>query len=74
MYSGTPEGAIAAAALKCMGGSIQGRLYPRNDEEAQAAKDQGYGVTEVWHERLRCVLGHVGTLCRRAKGLHPLLR
>ena len=30
---GTPEGVIAAAALKCMGGEIQGRLWPRNDEE-----------------------------------------
>ena len=30
---GTPEGVIAAAALKCLGGFIQGRLYPRNDEE-----------------------------------------
>ena len=30
---GTPEGVIAAAALKCMGGEIQGRLWPRNDDE-----------------------------------------
>src|ERR1700686_5296011 len=30
---GTPEGVIAAAALKCLGGEIQGRLWPRNDEE-----------------------------------------
>ena len=30
---GTPEGVITAAALKCMGGEIQGRLWPRNDEE-----------------------------------------
>ena len=30
---GTPEGVIAAAALKCMGGAMQGRLWPRNDEE-----------------------------------------
>ena len=34
---GTPEGVIAAAALKCLGGAIQGRLYPRNDEERAAA-------------------------------------
>ena len=32
---GTPEGVIAAAALKCMGGEMQGRLWPRNDERAQ---------------------------------------
>ena len=30
---GTPEGVIAAAALKCLGGEIQGRLWPRNDDE-----------------------------------------
>ena len=30
---GTPEGVVAAAALKCMGGAIQGRLVPRTDEE-----------------------------------------
>ena len=34
---GTPEGVIAAAALKCMGGEIQGRLWPRNDAERAAA-------------------------------------
>ena len=37
---GTPEGVIAAAALKCMGGEIQGRLWPRNDDERQAAIDR----------------------------------
>lgn len=41
---GTPEGVLAAAALKCMGGEIQGRLYPRNDEEAQLATNQGYDL------------------------------
>ena len=30
---GTPEGVVAAAALKCLGGVIQGRLYPRDDDE-----------------------------------------
>jgi fructose-1,6-bisphosphatase II len=44
---GTPEGVLAAAALKCMGGEIQGRLYPRNDEERQAALDAGYDLDEV---------------------------
>ena len=33
---GTPEGVISAAALKCMGGEIQGRLWPRDDGERQA--------------------------------------
>jgi fructose-1,6-bisphosphatase II len=32
---GTPEGVISAAALKCVGGGIQARLWPRNDEERQ---------------------------------------
>jgi fructose-1,6-bisphosphatase II len=44
---GTPEGVIAAAALKCMGGEIQGRLWPRNDEERTAALQAGYDLDEV---------------------------
>ncbi|MGH9137892.1 MAG: class II fructose-bisphosphatase [Acidimicrobiales bacterium] len=44
---GTPEGVIAAAALKCMGGEIQGRLWPRNDDERQQAVDVGYDLDEV---------------------------
>jgi len=41
---GTPEGVISACALKCMGGELIGRLYPRNDEERQAALDAGYDL------------------------------
>jgi fructose-1,6-bisphosphatase II len=41
---GTPEGVIAAAALKCMGGALQGRLWPRNDEERDAALAAGYDL------------------------------
>ena len=44
---GTPEGVIAAAALKCMGGEIQGRLWPRNDGERRAAVDAGYDLDRV---------------------------
>jgi len=44
---GTPEGVIAAAALKCMGGELQGRLWPRNDEERAAAIDAGYDLDRV---------------------------
>jgi fructose-1,6-bisphosphatase II len=44
---GTPEGVISAAALKCMGGEIQGRLWPRNDTERQAAVDAGYDLDRV---------------------------
>jgi fructose-1,6-bisphosphatase II len=44
---GTPEGVIAACALKCLDGAIQGRLWPRNDDERQAAVDAGYDLTQV---------------------------
>ncbi len=44
---GTPEGVIAACALKCLGGSIQGRLWPRNDEERRGALDLGYDLDRV---------------------------
>jgi fructose-1,6-bisphosphatase II len=41
---GTPEGVISAAAIKCIGGGLVGRLRPRNDGERQAALDQGYDL------------------------------
>jgi fructose-1,6-bisphosphatase II len=44
---GTPEGVIAAAALKCMGGTMLGRLWPRNDEERQKAIEAGYELDKV---------------------------
>jgi fructose-1,6-bisphosphatase II len=44
---GTPEGVITAAALKCMGGEQQGRLWPRNDDERTAAVDAGYDLDRV---------------------------
>ena len=46
---GTPEGVVAAAALKCMGGEIQGRLWPRNDEERDAATAAGYDLSRILH-------------------------
>ena len=39
---GTPEGIIAACAMKCTGGVIQGRLWPRDDDERQKALDAGH--------------------------------
>ena len=36
---GTPEGIITAAAMKCMGGAMQGRLWPRDDEERASSGD-----------------------------------
>ncbi|MEW6058810.1 MAG: class II fructose-bisphosphatase [Actinomycetota bacterium] len=44
---GTPEGVIAAAALKCLGGAIQGRLYPRNEEERRSLEEGGFDVDRV---------------------------
>jgi fructose-1,6-bisphosphatase II len=44
---GTPEGVIAAAALKCMGGDMQGRLWPRNEGERQAAVAAGYDLERL---------------------------
>jgi fructose-1,6-bisphosphatase II len=44
---GTPEGVIAAAALKCMGGEIQGRLWPQGEEERAAAVAAGYDLDRV---------------------------
>jgi fructose-1,6-bisphosphatase II len=47
---GTPEGVITAAALKCMGGEMQGRLWPRNDTERNAALELGYDLDQVLTE------------------------
>src|SRR5947209_4065655 len=44
---GTPEGVISAAAIKCMGGQMLGRLWPREGGERQAALDAGYDLDEV---------------------------
>jgi fructose-1,6-bisphosphatase II len=44
---GTPEGVIAAAAIKCLGGVIQGRLWPRNDEERESALAAGYDLDKI---------------------------
>jgi fructose-1,6-bisphosphatase II len=44
---GTPEGVIAAAALKCVGGGVQGKLWPRNEEEREQLIDAGYDVDRV---------------------------
>jgi fructose-1,6-bisphosphatase II len=44
---GTPEGVISAAALKCLGGSIQGKLYPRDDAERDALVADGFDLNRV---------------------------
>jgi fructose-1,6-bisphosphatase II len=44
---GTPEGVLSAAALKCVGGAIQGKLWPRTDDERQTLVDDGYDLDRV---------------------------
>ncbi len=44
---GTPEGVLAASAIKSLNGQILGRLWPRNDEERTAAIDAGYDLDRV---------------------------
>ncbi len=44
---GSPEGVIAACAMRCVGGNIQGRIHPRNQEEAARARELGYDVKRV---------------------------
>jgi fructose-1,6-bisphosphatase II len=47
---GTPEGVISAAALKCYGGGLIGRLWPRDDDERKAAVDAGYDLDRVLNQ------------------------
>jgi fructose-1,6-bisphosphatase II len=44
---GTPEGVISACAIKCLGGQMLGRLWPRDDDERRSALDAGYDLDEV---------------------------
>ncbi|GAA2817379.1 class II fructose-bisphosphatase [Nonomuraea rubra] len=44
---GTPEGIVAACALKCLGGVIQGRLWPRDDAERAKAVEAGHDLGQV---------------------------
>jgi len=46
---GTPEGIIAAAAIRCMGGAIQAQLAPKDDAERQKAVDRGHELDRVLH-------------------------
>lgn len=45
---GSPEAVIAAAALKCVGGDMQCRLWPRNDEERALADQNNIDVQKIW--------------------------
>lgn len=44
---GTPEGVIAACAMRAMGGNIQGKLYPRNEDEIRRGEELGYDFHKV---------------------------
>jgi fructose-1,6-bisphosphatase II len=44
---GTPEGVISASAIKCIGGQMLGRLWPRDDAERQASIDAGYDLDRI---------------------------
>ena len=44
---GTPEGIIAAAAIRCMGGGIQGKLAPKDEAERRKALDAGYDLDRI---------------------------
>jgi fructose-1,6-bisphosphatase II len=44
---GTPEGVISAAAIKCTGGQLLGRLWPRTDDERRAALEAGYDLERI---------------------------
>src|SRR6188472_2967458 len=44
---GTPEGVISAAAIKCLGGAMQCKLWPRSDDERQRLRDDGFDLDHV---------------------------
>jgi fructose-1,6-bisphosphatase II len=44
---GTPEGVISAAAIKCLGGAMQGKLWPRNEDERRSLLEAGYDIDAV---------------------------
>ena len=45
---GTPEGVVTAAAMRALGGVIQGQLHPRSDSERESAKNAGYDLSKVY--------------------------
>lgn len=51
---GTPEGVIAAAALKCMGGHMQGRLWPRDDEDRRKLEEAGFDLKRILYMEDLC--------------------
>src|ERR1700704_785201 len=56
---GAPEGVIAAAAIRCMGGDMQGRLAPRNEKEIERAQKMGIKDVKKVFEVEEMAQGHV---------------
>ncbi len=50
---GSPEGVLAAAALKCLGGEMQVRIWPRDDDELKKVHDLGYSDRDL--EKVYCI-------------------
>ena len=72
---GTPEGVISAAAIKCLGGALQGRLWPRDDDERQQLVDAGYDVDRVLtHDDLVSRRGRLRRRDRRDERRAPARR
>jgi fructose-1,6-bisphosphatase II len=44
---GTPEGVLAACALRAMGGEIQGKLYARDEDELRRGREAGYDFDKI---------------------------
>jgi len=44
---GAPEGVLSAVAMRCMGGNLQGKLFPRNEDDLDKAKKQGIDINRV---------------------------
>ncbi|MCZ7574553.1 MAG: class II fructose-bisphosphatase [Ardenticatenaceae bacterium] len=51
---GAPEAVVIACLLKCVGGEIQGRLWPRNDQERQLVAQQGIDLTRIYNTNDLC--------------------
>ena len=51
---GSPEAVLTACALKCVGGEIQTKLWPRNEDEKQAALAHGYDLDRIYHTNDLC--------------------
>jgi fructose-1,6-bisphosphatase II len=51
---GSPEAVLSACALKCVGGEIQTKLWPRNEEEKCAALDEGFELDRIYRTNDLC--------------------